>query len=389
MSKTKNFIKIIKERELFYQTTDLNQEIEITGLYCGFDATAKSLQIGNLLCLSFLRLAQENDIPTIALLGGATTKVGGDPTDKHETRKKIENDTADEFLSGIQKQIKKLLPNSDMVNNADWLNKLTFTDFLEHVARYMPVSTLLKLEMFANRLENHDPLNLQELLYPLMQGYDFLWLSNHKNCNAQIGGSDQWCNILTGANLISKIEKKLAVGITIPLLTTPDGQKMGKSVNGAIYLDKDLCPIFNFWQFWRNIDDRMVKSCLKKFTLIDVAQIDSINNINEAKELLANEITAWVHSPEDAKKAASDAKTIFVERNLDELKLITTHNNKLAEIMVELNAASTNSQAKTLIEQGAVKIDDQVIKQKNHAITHNKEFILAVGKKKFFKIKVI
>jgi len=380
-------IEEIKARQLFYQTTDGKETTAITGVYCGFDATAISLQIGNLLCISLLRLFDKHNVPTIALLGGATTRAG-DPVGKMETRKKLANTQIYENLNGIKAQLKQLLPNAKILNNASWLDELKFTHFLELVAHHTPVSALLKLETFANRLKNNDSLNMQELLYPLMQGYDFLWLYEHENCNAEFGGADQWCNILAGVDLIKKKhEEAKAVGFTIPLLTTPDGKKMGKSVKGAIYLDKNLCSPYDFWQFWRNIDDSLAKPCLKKFTLIDVEEIDAITDINQAKIMLANDITTWIHGKEAADNAETQAKSLFIERNLENLQAVEAIGNKLVEIMIQVKSCETNSQAKTLIEQNAVKIDDIIINEKTHAIKPG-EHSLSVGKKKFYKIIV-
>lgn len=396
---SQELIKELSARELLYQITNNDANQVIKKAYCGFDATAISLQVGNLLCLSFMRLLHKHNIPTISILGGATTQIG-DPTGKNETRKKIDNEVILKNISNIQAQIAKLLPQTKFLNNATWLNNLSFTQFLEEIAKYIPVGSLLKLEMFANRLANHDPLNMQELLYPLMQGYDFLWLYENEDCNAEIGGADQWCNILCGVDLIKKkhlIEwhanenhinaKMQPVGLTIPLLVDKTGKKMGKTENGAVYLDPSVFSIFDFWQFWRNIDDSMAISCLKKFTLIELEEIEQIENINHAKIMLANDVTSWVHSPEDAQKAQMEAKTIFIEHNLDNLPLVAIHSNKLFEILIEIKAAETNNRAKTLIEQGAIKINDILITDRNYTLNEN-EAVISVGKKKFFKVQL-
>jgi tyrosyl-tRNA synthetase len=385
---TQLFIQELKNRTLFYQTIDNKQEIAINSIYCGFDATAPSLQIGNLICLATLRLCAEYNIKTIALLGGATTKVGGDPTDKTQTRKKIENQAIEENLQIIEQQIKNLVPQAKLVNNAKWLEKLNFVDFLENIARYIPVGALLKLQMFANRLENNNPLNLQELLYPIMQGYDFLWLYENENCNAQLGGSDQWCNLLTGIDLIKqKHNDAKATALTIPLLTNAAGAKLGKSENGAIFINPNLCSPYDFWQYWRNIDDVMIKPCLKKLTLVPIEEIEAIKDINQAKVLLANEVTKWVHGQENAQNAEQKAKAIFVEGNIESAQTKNVKSNKLSEIIVEVSENTTNSQAKTLIEQGAIKVNNQTIFEKTYIVNTN-EFILHIGKKKIYKIKI-
>lgn len=387
-TKTQQLMDEIKARGLLHQTTDHANVIEIKKIYCGFDATALSLQVGNLLTLSYLRLVDKHNIGTIAILGGATTRVGGDPSQKTETRKKLENAQILDNLSIIEKQIKSLVPNAKVLNNAQWLDKLQFVDFLETIACYVPVGALIKLETFANRLKNNEPFNMQELLYPLMQGYDFLWLYENEGCNAELGGSDQWCNILPGIDLIKKKhENAQVIGLTIPLLTKPDGTKMGKSVSGAIYLNPNMCSSYDFWQFWRNIDDSMVHSCMKKFTLMDTNEIDAITDINQAKIILANDVTTWVHGSQAASDAQAHAKTVFVERNLKAVQAQKVSGNKLVEIMVELGAAETNSQAKTLIEQSAVKVNDEVINDKGYLFSTGIA-TLSVGKKKFYKIRV-
>ncbi len=383
-----NLIEDIKARELFYQTTDHNHTVETKGTYCGFDATALSLQIGNLLCLSLLRLFDKHKVKTIAVLGGATTSVGGDPTWKNDTRNKLDANQVEKNIEVIEKQIKSLIPNAKIMNNANWLEQLKFLDFIEHIASTVSVSAHLKLETFANRLQNNNPLNMQELLYPLMQGYDFLWLYENEGCNVECGGADQWCNILAGIELIKKKhENPQIIGMTLPLLTTPNGEKMGKSVNGAVYLNPDMYSPYNFWQFWRNIDDSIVKPCLKKFTLIDIQEIDNMNDINQAKIILANDLTTWIHGSETSKAAQAQATSVFIEKNLDELEANKVSSNKLIEIMVEIKACETKSQAKTLIEQAAVKINEQVIKDKTHKLEAGQS-TLSVGKKKFYKIIV-
>jgi len=381
------FIEELKKKELLYQQTN-TQTKEVTGIYCGFDGTAESLQIGNLHGLAVLRLAYKHNIPTIALVGGATSQVG-DPSEKSETRKKIENNQVEINIKNITKQIKKLVPNAKIVNNIDWLAKLNFMDFSEKVAKHISVSSLIKLKTFASRLTNNDPFSTQELIYPLMQAYDFLYLYENENCNTQCGGSDQWCNILTGTELIrKKIETKEneLLGITFPLLTDSNGKKMGKSLKGAIYCSEHMCSIYDFWQFWRNVEDVIVKPCLKKLTTLSVEEIDGIENINEAKTILANEITTWIHSKEEATAAQTQAKLIFIEKNTDELTAITVSSNKIIEILVEIKATASNSNAKKLIEQGAVKIDGKVILQKDHKES-KQTFILSVGKKSFYKIQ--
>jgi len=380
----------------------MDENFKINGIYCGFDATAKSLQIGNLLCISFLRLAQKTGIKTIALLGGATTKVG-DPTGKNEARKKLEENAISENINQFHGQISRLLPGVKILNNETWLNDWKFMDFLCNTAGNFSLSSLLKLKTFATRLEQNLPLSLQEFMYPIMQAYDFLWLYENEGCNAEFGGGDQWCNILTGVELIhskygqnsevyegelnkNRSETK-ALGLTLPLLLNSAGQKMGKSVSGAIYLSGQGTA-FDFWQFWRNIEDSMVIPCLKKFTLLELSEIEKLaklSNINDAKIALANEVTTWIHGLKSAEMAHNQAQKIFCQKNLDDFEKVVVNSGKLVEIIVATKAVKSNSEAKSLIEQNAVKINNSLITDKEH-MENSQEFSLSIGKKKFFKI---
>lgn len=379
------FLKFLEERNLIFQSS--NKDEDFKKIYAGFDATAPSLQAGNLFTLAFLRWANANKINTIALLGGATTLIG-DPTDKNEARKVLPEDTIELNLNRLKNQIKKILPEAKILNNRDWLGKLSFIDFLSKIAKYFPVSALLKMEMFANRLANQDPLNMQEIIYPLMQGYDFLWLYENEGVKAQCGGSDQWCNILAGVDLIKKRQKTNAVGLTFELLTTPDGKKMGKSVNGSIWVDPDLCSPYDFWQYWRNIPDQNLEKCLKILTNLGLKEIEEIiKKPNDGKIILANSVTEWVHDKDETEAASKKAKTIFLSKNLSQLPSMKLKNKKISEIIVELNAANGTSIAKKLIEQGAVKINKKEVIDKS-AILEPGEYLIQIGKKKFFKIEI-
>lgn len=379
-----NFNDILKNRDLFFQS---HSNTEIKCAYVGFDGTAISLQIGNLTGLAMLRLANLNNIKTIGLVGGATSLIG-DPEGKKTTRKKLEKEEVEKNIEGIKNQIQKLCPEAKIVNNIDWISNLTFLDFLTQVAPYYPLSALIKLKTFADRLENNDPLSVQELLYPLIQGYDFAHLYKTYGCNAQFGGHDQWCNLIAGLDLIKRkyAEENINI-VTAPLLTNSAGQKMGKSVNGAVYINPNLCSVFDFWQFWRNIEDSMVKTCLLRFTLIEVQEINELieKDINEAKIKLANEVTTWVHSAVDAKNAQNQAKSIFIDKNTDNLETITFKDPKITEIVANLMKIS-NTEAKKLIKQNAVKIDDEIIS--SNFETQKTNFVISIGKKQIFKIKI-
>jgi tyrosyl-tRNA synthetase len=382
----KNFVNRLRERDMLYQ--EANICVVPKGVYCGFDATATSLQIGNLFPIALLRLASLHDVNTIALLGGATTQIG-DPTGKNETRKELQGGAIQSNLSGIEYQLKSLLPNATLVNNAQWLNELTFMQFLDNIARHVSVGSLLKLEMFEKRLQNNDPLKLKELMYPMMQAYDFLWLYENANCNMQCGGADQWCNILAGFDIIKAKHKNAEVAaFTATLLTNKNGEKLGKSLKGAIYLDSSLTSTYDFWQFWRNISDEHVIPCLKRLTLLPIEEIEkSMNDINHAKIILANDITTWVHGETAAKQAQTMAKNVFVEKNLNEAQTIECTSNKLTEIVAAATRYSL-SKARDLIEQGGIKINGEKIIDKNH-VTTLQTFSLSVGKKHHFHIIIV
>ncbi len=373
---------MLKERDLYFQSSAFEVDEQIEAIYTGFDATALSLQIGNTTTAAILRLAHLHDIKTIAILGEATT-IAGDPTDRSESRKNIENREIKKNINNIHSQISKLIPNAKIVNNYDWLSKLHFMDFINEIASIVNVQNLLKMEMFQKRIGNG--LMLKEMLYPLLQGYDFLKLFEIEKCNVQVGGSDQWCNILTGHDLISKKHKKQSLALTAPLLTDKNGNKMGKSLGNAVYIDKNLYSVFDFWQFWRNIDDSLVETCLKRFTLISLEKIEiALNNINQAKILLANEVTGWIHSEEEASEACNLAESLFKKKNFEELSCFTTTKTKLIEIASEVSGKS-NSEIKKLIEQNAIYLNDELIQDKN-IILEKSEFVLQIGKKHFYKI---
>lgn len=380
-----NIYEKLKERELFQNSSN---KINFQTIYTGFDGTADSLQIGNLIPIAALRILNKLNIKIIVVLGGGTSKIG-DPSGKSETRKQLETDSINKNLNQIKNQIKKLLPNAIIVNNADWLNSLSFMNFLDQAATFIPVSKIIKLKTFAERLKNNQPFTMKELLYPLLQGYDFLHLFEQNNCTAQLGGQDQWCNLLTGIDLIqSKHGNNIKVtAITCPLLTDSNGKKMGKSLNGAIYLSKEKCSIFDFWNFWRNIDDSIVKTCLLKFTELPLLHIENLvkNDINKAKIELANEITTWIHSKEDAKIAEKQAENLFINKNFDTLQPIIVSTNKLIEIVAKLKNIS-NSESKELIRNGSVKENDITITNVSHNVQN--QAIIKIGKKHIFKINI-
>lgn len=381
--------KTLSERDLLSQIS--HEKTEIKKIYAGFDGTAKSLQIGNLTPIAALKHLAKAGIEPIVVLGGATSRVG-DPSGKNTTRKQLYTEDIDLNISIIQQQIKKLLPEAKIVNNADWLSSLSFMEFLDNIANHISVSYILNFKTFSDRLKNSQPLSIKEILYPLMQGYDFLHLFETEQCDAQLGGHDQWCNVLTGVDLIQHKHSKdtSVIAVTSPLLVDRKGHKMGKSVNGAIYLSSEMCAVYDFWNFWRNVDDCLVKTCFLRFTDLPIKNIDSLlseKDINQAKILLADTITRWVHSEEECEQAKKRATTIFVDKNFDDLPITISQSNKLSEIIASLNAIS-NSEAKRLILSGAVKINGKV--EKNTALkVHLEPALINIGKKNVFKVAFV
>lgn len=378
---------VLSTRDLVKQIS--NSDAEIKKIYAGFDGTAESLQIGNLTPIAALRHLAKAGIKPIILLGGATSTVG-DPSGKNTTRKQLKNDSILKNINCIKSQMKKLIPEATIVNNNDWLGNLSFMEFLDKVAQFTSVSSIINLKTFVARLENNDPFNMKELLYPLMQGYDFLWLYENMGCDAQLGGQDQWCNLLTGTNLIQKkySNETPVVAVTAPLLTDSNGQKMGKSLSGAIYLSEKKIPVYDFWNFWRNVDDSIVKTCLLRFSDFEPIEIDDFikTDINDAKVKLADFMTTWVHSKEATKNAKNKVKTIFIDKNYEELIDITVSSSKLSEIVAQLKNISMGD-AKRLIEGNAVKVNNETIKDISFIINLKKALIL-IGKKDAFKIVI-
>ncbi|WP_342262055.1 tyrosine--tRNA ligase [Alphaproteobacteria bacterium endosymbiont of Tiliacea citrago] len=377
--------KILQERDLLSQIS--NENVEVKKIYAGFDGTARSLQIGNLTPLAALKHLSKAGIQPIVLLGGATSTVG-DPSGKNTTRKQLDKDDVNININILESQIKKLLPGSLIVNNYDWISKLSFMDFLDQVATFLSVSYVIKFKTFADRLANENPLTIKEILYPLMQGYDFLYLFENEGCDAQLGGHDQWCNVLTGVDLIQKKHSKdtNVVAVTSPLLVDSNGNKMGKSLAGAIYLSEELCSVYNFWSFWRNVDDSLVKTCLLRFSDFEIEEINDIvlKDINQAKIKLANYMTTWVHSEEKAAEAQKKASSIFVDRNFNDLIETKVNHCKLSDVVSELKNISS-SEAKRLIKSNSVKINEEIINDSSYSFKSG-TFLISIGKKSFFKL---
>jgi tyrosyl-tRNA synthetase len=409
-----NFINEITQRGFFHQCTNKNKltnlfNNKIIKAYIGFDCTAPSLHVGSLLQIMCLRMMQKSGHQPIVLLGGGTTLIG-DPSGKDTTRKILEEKTIEENIKKIKKIFEKLLNFKDektkpiFVNNAEWLNKLQYIDFLRNIGKHFTINKMLSFDSVKLRLEREQSLSYMEFNYMILQAYDFYKLNEKYECDLQIGGSDQWGNIINGVELIRKVSQKEAFGLTTPLITLASGAKMGKTENGAIWLSEDLLSPYDYWQFWRNTSDNDVKRFLQYFTEIDINEIEKISknekNINKLKILLANEATKILHGTEKANESEKTAKETFdgggIGKNLP-VTIIKKSQLKEGLHIIELLYASkimtSKSEIRRAIKEKGIRINDILIVDEKKIIELNdfeKEGCVKVsyGKKKHFIIKL-
>ncbi len=408
------FLIEMQSRGYLNQCTDLNKldkicsEKSITG-YIGFDCTASSLHVGSLLQIMILKLMQKYGHRPIVLLGGGTTLIG-DPSGKDSTRKILEKKDIKKNIQSIKKVFNKILKTSDknikpiFVDNADWLTKLNYIKFLRDVGSHFTINKMLTFDSVRLRLEREQSLSYMEFNYMILQAYDFYQLFKKNNCVLQIGGSDQWGNIVNGVDLIRRILHKESFGLTSPLITLASGAKMGKTEKGAVWLNEELFSAYEYWQFWRNTDDRDVKRFLNFFTEIESDEINKIcekeKNINNLKLLLANEATKILHGEAASKKAAQTAKDTFEGKGLGlDLPEILIKENELKKGINLLDLLSANkilqskSEARRLIANNGLKINNILVKneKKIFKLSDFKENVLKIscGKKRHFIIKII
>ena len=372
--------------------------------YIGFDPTADSLHVGHFMALCLMKRLQMGGNKPIALIGGGTAMIG-DPSGRTDMRQMMTPETIQHNVDCFKKQMSRFIDFSDdkalMVNNADWLLDLNYIEFIRDVGSHFSVNRMLTAECYKQRMEKG--LTFFELNYMLMQSYDFLHLFETKNCQVEIGGDDQWSNMLAGVDLIRKIHKKGSFCLTCPLLLNADGVKMGKTVNGALWLDSKKTSPYEFYQYWRNIRDSEVYDVLRMLTYIPMDEVKRLSSlegekINEAKKIAAFEITKLIHGEEEALKAKESAEALFEkDKNsanmptFDASSLFTNNDNiTLIDILVESKTVSSKSQARTLIEQGGISINDEKITDTKYILKKSEFednfFILKKGKKTFIKI---
>ncbi|MEG2036380.1 MAG: tyrosine--tRNA ligase, partial [Ruthenibacterium sp.] len=375
-----NVFDLFKERGLIAQATDedairnLLSNEKIT-FYTGFDPTADSLHVGHFMQLIVMRHMQQAGHRPIILLGGGTTMVG-DPTGKTDMRKMLSQEDIQHNADRFKEQMSKFLDFSDgkalMVNNADWLLHLNYIDFLREIGVHFSVNKMLTAECFKSRLEKG--LSFIEFNYMLMQSYDFLRLSREYNCKMEFGGNDQWSNIIGGVDLNRRCDQREVYGMTFTLLTTREGKKMGKTEQGAVWLDPEKTSPYEFYQYWRNIDDAEVQNCLKLLTSVPVKDIDAIDvtdggEVNRAKELLAYELTSLVHNTAEADKARATAKSLFSgEADAEHMPattldaaLVVDGSVSVLDALVAAQLASSKGEARRLVQQGGISIDGEKI----------------------------
>ncbi len=405
-----NVYDILEERGFIAQATHTERIRELLGrekvtFYIGFDPTADSLHIGHFLQLVVMAHMQKAGHRPIAVLGGGTAMVG-DPTGKTDMRKMITREEIDNNAKCFKKQMSKFIDFSEgkalILDNYEWLGDLNYIEFLRDVGVHFSVNRMLAAECFKSRLEKG--LSFLEFNYMIMQGYDFLKLFNDYGCRLQLGGDDQWSNILGGADLIRRMEGEEAYGMTFRLLTTGDGNKMGKTESGAIWIDENKTPPFDFFQYWRNVDDADVGMCLRLLTFLPMEEVRELEElkdeeINKAKEILAYEVTKLVHGKEKADKAMEAAKALFNKgsssQDMPSDKISKVEIEKgfdILDALIFAGLSSSRGEARRMVLDGGVSINGEKIDDFKTNITvdmfEDDEIILRRGKKKFFKLEL-
>ena len=405
-----NVFDLFRERGLIAQVTDEEAVRDLLGrekitFYTGFDATADSLHVGHFMQLIVMRHMQQAGHRPIILLGGGTTMVG-DPTGKTDMRKMLSKEQIQHNVECFKKQMSKFIDVSEgkalFLNNADWLLNLNYIDFLREIGVHFSVNKMLTYECFKTRLERG--LSFIEFNYMLMQSYDFLQLARNYDCKMEFGGNDQWSNIIGGVELNRRCDARDVYGMTFTLLTTREGKKMGKTEKGAVWLDPEKTSPYDFFQYWRNIDDCEVQNCLKLLTDVPVAEIDAIDmtdgpSINRAKERLAFELTSLVHSQEEAQKALDTARSLFggevdaehMPSTVLESSLVVDGKVSLLDAMVAAKLTASKGEARRLVQQGGISVDGEKISDPMYLFSAEKlseGIVVKKGKKVYHKISL-
>ena len=413
-----SFLNYINERGFFNQCTNLKgleKALKKKSVgYIGFDCTADSLHIGSLVPIMLLRAFQKFGHQPIVLLGGGTTLIG-DPSGKDETREILTIEKIEQNKEKLKSLFMKFLSFSNtkknkaiLLDNLDWVKKLNYVDFLREIGSQFSINKMLTLESVKQRLNREQNLSFLEFNYSIIQSFDFLELYKNNQCNIQFGGSDQWGNIISGIELVKKKIRQEVFGLTSPLITTSDGIKMGKTNAGAVWLTSEKLSPYEYWQYWRNIDDKDVTKFLLLFTELDVSVIEkyktsSGSELNNAKILLANEATKICHGEESAKQAEKSANTIFakneIDLNIPEKNKLEVSNKgiqsamSLKQLLVSINLSSSIAESKRLIINGGVKINNNKVLDKEYIIQHSdfsdNLMFISVGKKRNGIIKLI
>ena len=408
-----SFLSEFKKREYFNQCTNSDELEQLMNknkirAYIGFDCTAPSLHVGSLLQIMCLRLLQKYGHQPIVLLGGGTTRIG-DPSGKEKTRKILSEREIEQNIKNIEKVFKIFLKTKNskikpiFINNYKWLGKLNYIKFLREIGKHFTINKMLSFDSVKLRLEREQSLSYMEFNYMILQAYDFLELNKTKNCLLQIGGSDQWGNIVNGVELIKRHSSKQVFGLTTPLITLSSGSKMGKTEKGAIWLDKKLLSSYDYWQFWRNTDDRDVLRFLKMFTDLNLQKIEEIKNknINQLKVILANEATAMLHGKAATQKAEQTAKNTFEKKSIGEdlpsinLKKEEVINGiNIVDLVITSNLLNSKSEVRRMIKNKGIKVNNIPVENDQFNVSLNnfeKENFLKLshGKKKHVIFRII
>jgi len=408
------FLTEFKKRGYFNQCTDQTALDELMSkskikAYIGFDCTAPSLHVGSLMQIMCLRLLQKYGHQPIVLLGGGTTLIG-DPSGKEETRKILDKKQIDKNIKSIENVFKIFLKSKNsktkpiFVNNYSWLSKLNYINFLREIGKHFTINKMLTFDSVKSRLEREQSLSYMEFNYMMLQAYDFYELFKRHKCILQIGGSDQWGNIVNGTDLIKRRDKKIAYGLTTPLITLSSGAKMGKTEKGAVWLNKKMLSPYDYWQFWRNTDDKDVINFLKLFTDLEIEKIDNLQNnhdINELKILLANEATTMLHGSKSAKDSEATAKKTFKDKSVGkDLPTIKIKKNQIdnginiLDLVLLTKLGNSKGEVRRMIKNNGLKINNETISDENKifyedSFNQNNGMKVSHGKKQHVIVKII